>query len=271
MPSMVTDRNYWGTYRDDIAAWYGELPPPGKLGVERAFEFARHILEAAEREQVLRTVFVPAQPVPQGEDVPTWLELMRAKFEQEGRLRLFPAWSPDEWLGGGLRELARLAYFKGDRIVEEDVDDVGALEKSVVSARGGDPEGIRFTRPLALSGGSHNEPDQPLSPGRPPTREISISLSLYTDIWFPRVIGLDVGDHAGRSRDWRHPARGGDGLMDNSALAARHTPRLNRFIEALRDAILELGGTWGEPDVNTSYKSMVHRGGILLDYPAGSA
>src|SRR5438477_8205369 len=101
MPSMLTDRNYWATYRDPVAYWGGKLPPPGKLGVERVFEFARHILEAAEREQVLRLIFVPAQPAPRGEDVPTWLELMRAKFEQEGRLRLFPGWGPpEEWLGG---------------------------------------------------------------------------------------------------------------------------------------------------------------------------
>ena len=49
MPSLVTDRNYWATYRDSIAAWYGELPPPGKLGMERVFEFARHILDTADQ------------------------------------------------------------------------------------------------------------------------------------------------------------------------------------------------------------------------------
>jgi len=266
---MVTDKNYWATYRDSIAAWYGRLPPPGKLGMERVFEFARHILETAEREQVLRLIFVPAQPAPRGEDAPTWLELMRAKFEQEGGLRLFPGWSSEEWLGGRLRELARLAYFKGDRIVEEDVEDVGDLEKSVVTARGGDPEGLRFTRPIVLNGSAYDEDGE--APGRPPTREFPVSLSLYTDIWFPRIIGFRVGDDAGRDPDVRHPARAHDGLMDNSALAARHTPRLNRFIETLRDAVLELGGTWGKPDVNTSYKSMVHGGGILLDHPAASA
>jgi hypothetical protein len=268
---MVTDRNYWATYRDSIATWYGQLPPPGKLGMERVFEFARHILEAAEREQVMRLIFVPARPMAQNEKVPTWLELMRARFEQEGDLSLFPFGIPHETLGGHFRQPARLAYYQGDRIIEQDVDDVGALEKSVVTARGGDPYGIRYTEPFVLGGGSHNEPDQPLSPGRPPTREIRMYLSLYTDIWFPRVVGLDVGDDAGRDPEARHPARGGDGLMDNSALAARHTPRLNRFIEALRDAILELGGTWGDPDVSPSDKPMVHRGGILLDYPAASA
>ena len=213
---MVTDRNYWATYRDSIADWYGEFPPPGKLGVERVFEFARYILETAEREQVLRIIFVPGQSAPREGDVPSWLELVRAKFEEEGRLRLFPGWGAEEWLGGQLRELARLAYYQGERIVEEDIEDVGDLEKSVVAARGGDPDGIRFTRPIMLDGWSYNEPDQPLIPGRPPTRETSFSLSLYTDLWFPRVIGFRVGDDAGRDPEIRHPARGRDGLMDNS-------------------------------------------------------
>jgi len=263
---MVTDRNYWATYRDDIVAWGGKLPPPAKLGVDRVFEFARHILDAAEREQVMRVVFVPAVSK---EIVPTWLELMRAKFELEGVLKLFPFGAPHKWLGGYVRLPARLAYYQGDRIVEDDVHDVGALEKSMVAARGGDPEGVRYTEPIVLSGAARDEEDE--GPGRPPTGELNISLALYTDIWFPRVIGLAVGDNVGRSRDGRHPARSRDGLMDNSALAARHTPRLNRLIQTLRDSILELGGTWNEPDVNPSYQPMVHDRGILLDYPSATA
>jgi len=267
---MLTDRNYWATYRQPIAAWEGELPPPAKLGVERVFEFGRHLLDIAEREQVLRIIFVPDQPAARQENNPTWFEIIRARFEREGHLELFPGHgSPHERVGGQLRLLTRLAYYQGDRIVEEEVEDVGSLEKSVVAARGGDPEGIRYTRPIVLSGSAYDEEGE--APGRPPTREFPIYLSLYTDIWFPRVIGLDLEDRGGRSRDKRHPARGRDGLMDSSALAARHTPRLNRFIETLRDAILELGGTWGNPDVNPSYQPMVHRGGILLDYPAASA
>jgi len=270
---MLTDKNYWATYRDSIAFWGGKLPPPGKLGVERVFEFARHILDTAEREQIMRLIFVPDSPAAT-KGGSTWLEIIRARFEREGRLKLFPSHGPPhDWLGGRLRKPARLAYYKGDQIVEEDVDDVGHLEKSVVTARGGDPYGIRSTLPIVLAGSAHNEPDQPLSPGRPPTREISIYLSLYTDIWFPRVVGLDVGDDAGRDPEIRHPARGRDGLMDNSALAARHTPRLNRFIETLRDAILELGGTWelDRSGAQDAYLPVLHNGGILLDYPAADA
>src|SRR5262249_9022857 len=151
--------NYWATYRDSIVDWYARLPPPGKLGVDHVFELARHILDAAELEQVMRVIFVPAVSMVRRETVPTWLELMRDKFEQEGHLRLFPAHGlPDDWLGGQLRQPARLAYYQGDRIVEEDVDDVGDLERSVVTARGGDPYGIRSTLPIVLAGDAHNEP-----------------------------------------------------------------------------------------------------------------
>jgi len=265
---MLTDRNYWATYRDSNALWSGTLPPPLKLGVDRVFEFARHILETAEREQVMRVVGIPALPGAPNEL--TWFELTRARFEREGRLKLFPGHgSVPERFGGGLLALpARLAYFQRDRIVEEEVEDVGDLEKSVVMARGGDPEGIRSTLPIVLGGSAPDEEEE--APGRPPTRELPIYLGLSTDIWFPRVIGFRVGDDAGRDPEVRHPARARDGLMDNSALAARHTPRLNRFIETLRDAVLELGGKWDKPDADPSYKPMVHDGGILLDYPAAS-
>src|SRR6185295_8739173 len=166
MSSLVTDRNYWVTYRDPIAYWGGALLPPGKLGVERVFEFARHILDTAEREQVMRVLGVPALPGAQ-QDL-TWFDLARARFEREGRLNLFPGFGhiPERLGGGWLRLPATLAYYTDDRIIEADIEDVGDLEKAVVVARGGDPHGIRSTLPIVLNGGALNEPDQPLSPGR---------------------------------------------------------------------------------------------------------
>src|SRR3954465_4428046 len=145
MPSMVTDRNYWATYRDSIVAWYGEMPPPGKVGMERVFEFARHILETAEREQVMRVLGVPALPPAKNGDELSWFEFSRAWFEREGNLDLFPGYPsiPERFGGGRLRLPARLAHYQGDRIIEGDVEDVGDLERAVVMARGGDPHGIR--------------------------------------------------------------------------------------------------------------------------------
>ena len=149
---------------------------------------------------------------------------------------------------------------------------MGALEKAVVMARGGDPHGIRSTLPIVLGGDARTMKMGKHLAAHPPGSYPS-PFALYTDIWFPRVTGFRVGDDAGRDPEVRHPARGRDGLMDNSALAARHTPRLNRFIETLRDAILVLGGTWklDRGGAYTPHLPALHDGGILLDYPAASA
>src|SRR3954466_8599508 len=122
---MVTDRNYWTTYRDAITLWGGDLPPPVKLGVERVFEFSRHILDATEREQVARVVGVPALLTGKNRDELPWFDLTRALFEREGRLKLFPGHGsiPDSFGGGELRTPTRLAYYQGDQVVEEDVED----------------------------------------------------------------------------------------------------------------------------------------------------
>jgi hypothetical protein len=54
-------------------------------------------------------------------------------------------------------------------------------------------------------------------------------IMLCSDIWFPRVVGwLDSEDP----------------YYDNSELAALNTPRLNRFLQKMKDLILSLGGKW---------------------------
>jgi hypothetical protein len=269
---MLTDKNYWTTYKDWIVSWYGRLPPPAKLGMERVYEFTRYIQESAEREQVMRIIEVPSPSRYKSEDGGTWLDAVRAHFEQRGYLAILPG-------GGGTRPVrgerfrlpTRLGYYQGDQIVEAEVEDVGDLERSLTSGKGGEGDGYFSTTALVLDGSPYHEDEK--APRRPPARELPISLHLYTDVWFPRVLGWRVGDDARRSSGIRHPARGRDGLMDNSALAARHTPRLNRFIETLRSAILELGGDWklDRSDARDAYLPVLHDGGILLDHPAGAA
>jgi hypothetical protein len=54
-------------------------------------------------------------------------------------------------------------------------------------------------------------------------------IMLCSDIWFPRVVGW---------LDSEEP------YYDNSELAALNTPRLNRFLQKMKDLILGLGGKW---------------------------
>jgi hypothetical protein len=56
-----------------------------------------------------------------------------------------------------------------------------------------------------------------------------ISVELFSDIWFPRVVGWIDDDKP---------------FYDNSELAALNTPRLNRFLQRTKKIILEENGMW---------------------------
>jgi len=108
-------------------------------------------------------------------------------------------------------------------MLEQDIEDVGELF-------GWAHPGATFPVPrvpsLSLEG--------PLERGR--SRDIVLCVSLETDIWFPWVVG------------WRDDGEDSDGpavqFRSNTEVAACHTPRLNRFLSAMRDKVLEVGGTW---------------------------
>lgn len=82
-----------------------------------------------------------------------------------------------------------------------------------------------------------------------------VSITLMTDVWFPRVIGF-------LEEDWP------DVMLDNAELAACHTPRLNTFLHAVRDAADEWFSDAAD-DFGTRYADMVSDDGIWL--PASAA
>ena len=70
---------------------------------------------------------------------------------------------------------------------------------------------------------------------------VRIEIRLDTDIWFPSVMGFDeplpdVGDPPDS--------------YDNRALAERHTPRLNAFLDAAAREVAAIGGRWEMMDVD---------------------
>ena len=82
----------------------------------------------------------------------------------------------------------------------------------------------------------------------------SVTIELATDLWFPRTVGLLEED-----APWA-PA---PASYDNSDLAACHTPRLNAFLAAIREAADE----WEllEPEeIGVRYADMVDEVGIRL-------
>jgi hypothetical protein len=90
-------------------------------------------------------------------------------------------------------------------------------------------------------------------------------IELPTDIWFPQVSGeLE-------RKSW---ARGNPHFMDifyrggfdNRELANLHTPRLNRFLVAIAEKVVEMGGEWTmNEDTLDMYCKMMTSTGIRLD------
>lgn len=84
---------------------------------------------------------------------------------------------------------------------------------------------------------------------------VDVTISIDTDIWFPRVVGIHDDSDDGPIQ-W----------YDNSALATRHTPRLNHFLNGVRDLAATLGATWSyEATGNRNYTAMVNDRGINLE------
>jgi len=85
---------------------------------------------------------------------------------------------------------------------------------------------------------------------------VRMQISLHSDIWFPWVRGIS------------HPLYTLGRDFDNRVLAARHTPRLNAFLEAVADAAEAAGGTFGlDMDQSGVSPDSVTDRGIVLDVP----
>ena len=85
--------------------------------------------------------------------------------------------------------------------------------------------------------------------------EVSVSVRTYSDIWLPWTA-------ASHDPDSTVP-----GFGDNRALARRHTPRLNAFLAALRQATVRLGGRWDleRDSLSHDVAFQVDDHGVLLD------
>ncbi len=138
----------------------------------------------------------------------------------------------------------RVAFFdSAGRVREEFVSDLGQLLESLEGRTGLD---------------RHYVPQPPVAVMSTVPEEIWISL--YSDTWFPALLGLTERDFADRIDTHE--------LIDNRALSARHTPRLNRFIEKAREVALSVGAQWeldSEPDpIYQVYFEMCSDRGIRL-------
>src|SRR5262245_60376847 len=157
------DRNYWATFKDPPIRWCGDLSAPVEIGMERVFDFTRRILEAAEREQVMHVLETQGPCAFKFREGWTWYDHVRDLFERRGDIDLFPSGGgPTRTSYGQDRLPARLAFYRGTSIVEEDVEDPGLLLRELQRERvplGGFHISRYSVSPLVLRGSSRTGDD----------------------------------------------------------------------------------------------------------------
>lgn len=154
-----------------------------------------------------------------------------------------PASARDQSIFGAALPLTRVSVFGPsgieDRVLRDVRPELLALRPDLDSTSVPHADALSIHGPLFL------DRDRP----------VDISISIDTDIWFPRVVGIHDDS--------------GDGPMqwyDNAALAARHTPRLNRFLKGVRELAATFGATWShEATSNKNYTDMVADSGIEFE------
>jgi len=239
MPGTVQNR--WTT-RDDpaFAAWEAALPAEGGL------DFSRALLRLGREERVYRVLEAPAP----------------SRFEAAGGRRyedlLAEGALPFDFGSGGIARTAAgqlrtpgvVSWHAPGGVVEGEVEDLGA---KLASLRPGDVDwGGRFMAPappVTITGRRAR---------RDAERPLRVRVALFCDVWFPWVLGF---------LEEAFPAPNARKMYDNRALAARHTPRLNRFLAGAADAAAAAGGRWSvlEPEgAAERYADVVGPRGIEL-------
>ncbi|MGF1603723.1 MAG: hypothetical protein ACFCU8_17210 [Thermosynechococcaceae cyanobacterium] len=292
------NRNYWVS-RDEypLASWYASFPD-GPVEPRDYLTFLNEVLVEAEREEVLRVIQVSLDSS-ERQDYPekywdycaqstelSYIEYTEQAFADTGKIIALGQLEAS----GGSRPYGttRLSYYETDgQVVETEVENMGSLLQRLypneVLERDSEEEwgnhedypyykatgsAILFSGKLGTSKETwamfrawENLPESIREPDdQPYVSAAYLGIHLYTDIWFPRVKGF-------LERMESSTEYGDDYMFDNTELAQRHTPRLNRFLQSVKQLIKERGGDLAVDCSNFQdfYGSMCSDNGIILD------
>lgn len=257
--------NRWVTRMSPpFAEWEMRLPAiSDEAGVGTLLKFVTSFLEIGHREDVYRIMETRGPDAFRLDSGQTYTDYLR---QATGRLGFIPLFTlgfgvaPTD--AGLVRTPGRVCFYDSrGEMVEEEVENSGRLLASLrpqdVAEAGS--RCMASMAPLTVMGekvytGNGHGPNDAAQ------RPIRVKVSLQTDIWFPRVLGIleDV-----------FPAPNEEGMYDNRELALCHTPRLNRFLAGVQELVTEAGGEWEllAPEGSAEhYAGMVSENGISLSH-----
>jgi hypothetical protein len=250
---MPPSRNYWTTYKRPFAGWQAVIPATAEPeDTERLLQFCKQVLIAGEQEKVYRLVRESHDTNDSPNLIDLYIEYLRQRhtdprFFNFGYIHEFEA-----FCGFGVKQTTLVCHYDlENKLASSEISNVVELLSRVrpdLDANLFAPE----WKPLDIWGYKHV-----------PSASSTFFIELQSNIWFPRVEGYD--------EDWFED--GEIKLYDNYAIALCHTPRLNMFLAEVRQAALEMGGSFGISglydggayNMNPLYIQVVNENGINLD------
>lgn len=254
-------RNLFIQVEQPFATWVADLAAV-VASPERVLDVVVAVLEAGERHEVFVPVAAPLIGYERARDgdLGAWL---RERFAETLTVDAFAftgaAMLPDH--PSSSHVTAKLAmYDASDHRVERVVANVGVPLRESEPVPGSLGEGFsRPFPPVRITG-----PKLAYTRARDgyaltsPARSTAIRIALHSDIWFPFVFGS------------AHPLADHQRMFDNRALASRHTPRLNAFLQEVAQAVRAAGGAFAvdEDETGGNARTWLDEQGIHLDAPA---
>ena len=218
--------NYWSTYEDPTARWLMRIELQSVQDLERLYALAAHILTVGQRE-VVYEVQETLEPYAFRGESQDYLQHLKTTVADSGVVELFPLGYVAQTLAGAVTTPARLAYYRSvGSIVQQSVSNLGLLQQELQAA-GLSPEDNPCTQVSPLEVSTYEV--VLLEELRKEAQVVELSISLYTDIWFPRLIVFEEEEEE-------------ENQLRNNPLAALHSPRLNNFIQAVRKKLSNWAG-----------------------------
>jgi hypothetical protein len=246
-------KNHWVCRRNDsFAEWQVTFPKEHMTSDWEVFQFMSQVYEAGEAEAVYHVLRVEGDPVFQAAINSSFIQYLEKALRSSGKYIGFKCSSSTarrDIEDSGFLVTARLSYYaENGEIIESEVGDVGKLLMRLRPDMLDDERDCMSAFfPISMygqKGGLYKD-------GTP--YQTCLGIYTRTNVWFPKVRGFP-----GEPWQW----------YDNSELALRHTPRLNRFLRRVKELTLEYGGRWELSDDqkdSISYWPMLSEDGIALD------
>jgi hypothetical protein len=246
-------KNRW-TIERALATWVADLTPFAKQP-DILLDWMETVWQAGAETSIYVPLKIESSQYRRADDVrgydPTLMKQIRATFARTHVLDVFRDHSV------GVEIASRMAYWEGERVVEEFVPDPYCLQlRFRPNIDQEDPDLTHVYGFLDLRGPGLDFNDPNMRGVFHPT--VRVGFSIHSTIWLPWF--------SSRFQDDMEYA---DLYFDNSELATRHTPRLNQFLLAVREKTQAIGAEWSL-DHNVLGPRAVSVTGVNIDDPIPS-